>query len=102
MRVDLLRSCLMRKASFLFAGMIVAGFCSTASAQVAVPRPDMPTGIDCGNPQNALEYFCNHRNEFNSSGAFVGAGQPVAAAEPGPQVTGATTTHRVVRRTTHH
>jgi|SRR4051794_37219827 hypothetical protein len=102
MRVDFLRSSLMHKAPFLFAGMMIAGFCSSASAQVAMPRTDMPTGIDCTTPENALEYYCNHRNEFNSSGAFIGAGQPVAAMQPGPQVTGSTTTHRVVRRAMHH
>jgi hypothetical protein len=87
---------------YVVAGLIVAAAWSPASAQLIGPSPNMPTGMDCGNPQNALEYYCNHRNEFDSAGHWQGAA-PVAAA---PTATGAVTTHtparhRVAHRTMH-
>ena len=91
----------MRKAPFVFAGVMVAGFFSAASAQVMMPRAGMPSGIDCSTPENALEYYCNHRNEFDSSGAFIGT-PPVAPMEANTQVTGSTARHHVARKVKHH
>jgi hypothetical protein len=56
----------------------------------------MPTGLDCGSPQNALEYYCNHRNEFDSSGRWLGASpMAVAPSATAPVTTGSTARHRV-------
>jgi hypothetical protein len=97
-RADLSRSGPMRTASFIFAGIIMAGFCSPASAQIMMPQPNMPTGLDCGTPQNALEYYCNHRDQFSSSGAFLGAGQPVVATNPDVRTTGSIDRQQATRK----
>ena len=86
----------MQTAPFILAAIVMAGVYSPAMAQVAVPQAGMPTGIDCSNPANAIEYYCNHRDQFNSSGAFTGAGQPASAGS-----TGSVRRHHVVHHAVH-
>ena len=93
----------MRKAPFLAAGILLAGLGMPASAQVMMPMQNMPTGIDCGNTMNAVEYYCNHRDQFDKSGQFVGP--PVAAVTtplPEASTTGSTRVHRSAHQTRHH
>jgi hypothetical protein len=79
--------------------VLVAGFCGAASAQNIQPQPGMPTGLDCGNPASQIEYYCSHRDEFDSSGRWLGPRQPIASAgQPtAGNVTGSTRT-RTLRR----
>jgi hypothetical protein len=89
-----------RTSVLTVAAVLVVGFSVAASAQNIAPRPDMPTALDCGNPASQVEYYCSHRDEFDSSGRWLGARQPVAsAAQPaaGIRATGSTRT-RATRR----
>lgn len=72
----------MRKASlFILACGMAAGFYTPASAQL---------NIDCGNPQNALTYYCNNRDQFQAGAPVVAPAPayPVMAAPSAPMTTG--------------
>jgi hypothetical protein len=82
---------------------------SPASAQVAVPMPGMPSSadvLDCSTALDAIEYFCQHRNQFNKDGQWMGPGRAVVAANPMPSpnvaTTGSTTRkHHATRKPAH-
>jgi hypothetical protein len=75
-----------------------------ASAQMLMPMQNMPTGIDCGTPENALEYYCNHRDQFDKSGQFTGPPVAAVTTPSGPDVsaTGSTRAHRTAHPARHH
>lgn len=71
----------MRKTSLLILACgMAAGFYTPASAQL---------NIDCGNPQNAITYYCNNRDQFTpGSAAAMGAlpSSPYRTAGGAPSV----------------
>jgi hypothetical protein len=94
----------MRKAPFLLAGILVAGLSHPASAQMVMPTQNMPTGLDCTNSENALEYYCNHRDQFDKSGRFIGPSMTAGTTTMAPEVTttAATRVHHSAHQTRHH
>lgn len=75
----------MRNTSLLIlaCGMAVASY-TPASAQA---------NIDCGTPQNAITYYCMHRDEFKSPPAASPKVAPSTGGAPsGPTTTGSVMT----------
>jgi hypothetical protein len=58
---------MMRKiGTFAIAVLVAASFYAPASAQT-MRGPN----IDCNNPQNALTYYCNNRDQFGGAAPVV-------------------------------
>lgn len=82
---------------FIVTSIAVAVLHSPASAQMPLPTANMPTSLDCGTPQNAIQYYCMHRDEFDSDGRFTGPRGSVVGANPGSAVDVGTTGSVVVQ-----